>query len=189
MWARRRRRLALLLLPALLLPREALTASLDTGNGLGLRLAPAAPWKQQRFAITFLEAEFVPAAARRAYYRAIASLNFTVAEGWGEGRPIGDVDANLLAAGAAGLDSIVSGYEGVPLTNSSSPHLLGFLVKDEPFVREFAGLANWTAQLAATHPGKLRFINLLPNCSAMGTPLMSNASYTEYVHQFVQGKY
>ena len=60
------------------------------------------------------------------------------------------------------------------------------LVKDEPKASDFALLKNWTAELAITHPGKLRFINLLPNCSAMGTPVMSNASYTEYVHRFAQ---
>ena len=74
----------------------------------------------------------------------------------------------------------------VALTNSTNPHLLGFLVKDEPKVSDFALLKNWTAELAITHPGKLRFINLLPNCSAMGTPVMSNASYTEYVRRFAQ---
>eukprot|EP01048_Picozoa_sp_COSAG05_P022627 COSAG05_NODE_4601_length_1442_cov_9.492926_1_plen_274_part_00 len=155
--------------------------------------ASKATWKQQRFAITFLEQEFAPATALPAYYRSIASLNFTVAEGWGEGRPISVVNANLNAAATAGLNSIVSGYSPtgsqpnpVALTNSTNPHLLGFLVKDEPKASDFALLKNWTAELAITHPGKLRFINLLPNCSAMGTPVMSNASYTEYVHRFAQ---
>lgn len=154
--------------------------------------APAASWRQQRFAITFLEDEFGPAPRLPAYYQAIASLNFTVAEGWGEGRPLATVELNLAVAAGAGLDSIVSGYSPtgsqpnpVPLTNSTSRSLLGFLVKDEPKVTDFAQLAAWSQQLAVTHPGKLRFINLLPNCSAMGTPVMSNASYTEYVHRFV----
>jgi hypothetical protein len=161
--------------------------------GVVAPLGAGATWKQQHFAITFLETEFAPSTALPAYYKAIASLNFTVAEGWGEGRPISVVNANLNAAATAGLDSIVSGYSPtgsqpnpVPLTNSTNSHLMGFMVKDEPKVSDFALLKNWTAELAITHPGKLRFINLLPNCSAMGTPAMSNASYTEYVHRFAQ---
>ena len=152
----------------------------DDGNSINTRAA----WKQQRFAITFLEFEHGATAALPAYYKAIASLNFTVAEGWGLGRPLAAVESNLAAAADAGLDSIVSGYETnpVPLTNSSSKSLLGFLVKDEPSRSDFAQLANWTRQLSKTHPGKLRFINLLPNCSAS----RGSATYTEYVKSFVE---
>ena len=154
----------------------------------------AAGWHQRRFAISFLETRQHdgPAAKLPAYYRAIASLNFTVTEGWGIGRPLATIEANLAAAAGAGLDSIVSGYSPadpqpnvVPLINSTSPSLLGFLVKDEPTPSDFALLANWTRQIGLTHPGKLRFINLLPNCSAMGTPAVNNESYGEYVHSFV----
>jgi hypothetical protein len=154
---------------------------------------PAEGWEQKSFAITFLEYEHGPPARLPRYYEAIASLNFTVAEGWGEGRPAAETEQNLQAASNAGLDSIASGYppygsqpDGVPPSNSSSPHLLGYLVKDEPKVSDFADLARWTNTLAITRPGKLRLINLLPNCSAMGTAKMSNASYTEYVTRFVE---
>ena len=143
--------------------------------GVVAPLGAGATWKQQHFAITFLETEFAPSTALPAYYKAIASLNFTVAEGWGEGRPISVVNANLNAAATAGLDSIVSGYSPtgsqpnpVPLTNSTNSHLMGFMVKDEPKVSDFADLKNWMAELTTTHPGKLRLITLLPTCSAMG---------------------
>jgi hypothetical protein len=59
-------------------------------------------------------------------------------------------------------------------------------MKDEPKVSDFPELAKWTKTLATTHLGKMRFINLLPNCSAMGTAVMSNASYTEYVTRFAR---
>eukprot|EP01050_Picozoa_sp_SAG11_P015046 SAG11_NODE_1914_length_4076_cov_2.660548_1_plen_63_part_00 len=61
------------------------------------------------------------------------------------------VNANLNAAANAGLDSIVSGYaptgsqpNPVPLTNYTNPHLLGFLVKDEPKISDFADLKSNT---------------------------------------------
>ena len=46
-----------------------------------------------------------PAAKLPAYYRAIASLNFTVAEGWGIGRPLATIEANLAAAAGAGREA------------------------------------------------------------------------------------
>lgn len=67
---------------------------------------------------------------------------------------------------------------------TSSPAFWGFDVKDEPNTNEFPALRDVSDQIASLYPGRLRFINLLPNYA---TSAQYNATnYTAYVKQFVE---
>ena len=106
-----------------------------------------------------------------------------MSEGWGRGRSGAIVQAHIAASEAAGLDCLSQGYPGVPLANTTSHAHLGYLVYDEPSVQDFAALASWTAEVRRRRPGKLRFVNLLPNyCADAG---LGNVSYATYLSRFV----
>ena len=124
-------------------------------------------WEQQRFTIGFLtnvfdgQGHLGPPGIMRRYYEAIASLNFTLSHIAGGSGNETVLAAHLAEAEALGLDLIAMGTPP-HLSNSSSPALLGYFLGDEPSAVDFPADANMTAEVAARHPGKLRFINLLP---------------------------
>ena len=66
----------------------------------------------------------------------------------------------------------------------TSPAFWGFDIDDEPSVAAFPRLANISRQVADLYPGKLRFINLLPNYAAQGQ--INATNYSEYVEAFVR---
>jgi hypothetical protein len=140
-------------------------------------------WRQQRFAIGFLANEFPglgAPGALQSYYRAIASLNFTLSHMPGTGSNETVMAGHLAAAETHGLDIIAEyGF----LSNSSSPALLGFALGDEPTARNFPLTAKMVAQVVALRPGKLGFENLLPNYATYAQ--LGNVSYTEYVDRYV----
>jgi len=63
------------------------------------------------------------------------------------------------------------------------PALWGFMEKDEPNTSEFAQLRGAVDSLRASCPGRLTFINLLPNYANAGQ--LGAQSYKEYVKQFL----
>jgi hypothetical protein len=64
------------------------------------------------------------------------------------------------------------------------PSLWGYLWKDEPSTAEFKGLALDAAQVRRLRPGKLMFVNLLPNYASPGQ--LGASTYEEYVRRFVE---
>jgi hypothetical protein len=67
---------------------------------------------------------------------------------------------------------------------ASSKAFWGFDFYDEPTTKLFPALAKLAKQVGERYPGKLRFINLLPNYAASGTQLFAK-NYTDYVDRFV----
>lgn len=72
--------------------------------------------------------------------------------------------------------SMVS-YRPVDPKISNSPAFWGFDFYDEPNTNVFPALANLSRQVGAALPGKVRFINLLPNYADPATQLLSK-NYT-----------
>ena len=62
-------------------------------------------------------------------------------------------------------------------------HDRGFQLYDEPSQGNFAGLANWSAQIKSLRPDKLRFINLF---GAAARQFKTLDDYEKYVADFVQ---
>eukprot|EP01043_Picozoa_sp_COSAG02_P064560 COSAG02_NODE_9474_length_2205_cov_1.420228_3_plen_276_part_00 len=75
--------------------------------------------------------------------------------------------------------SMVS-YRPVSSTITNSPSFWGFDFYDEPNTNVFPALANLSRQVGAALPGKVRFINLLPNYADPATQLLSK-NYTTCV--------
>ena len=67
---------------------------------------------------------------------------------------------------------------------ASSTAFWGFDFFDEPNTKLFPALARLSKQVGKKYPGKLRFINLLPNYAAAATQLFAK-NYTDYVARFV----
>ena len=138
-------------------------------------------WTQPRFLLSLWYDPVVPCGDFAKRYAEIAAANFTaVMGGFGAVTPDA-VRAQLAAAQASNLGVIAAAAAGISDYNQSSA-LWGFQIKDEPSADQFPGLAAQTRQIAATVPGKLRFINLLPNCS---TSQLNASSYQAYVRDFV----
>ena len=148
-------------------------------------------WQQPRLMLSLWYDPVVPVADFRKRYQEIADANCTAIMG-GFGcveapppLPKGPacVEAQLAAAVAAGVGLVAAGRVGIS-GYGGSPALWGYQLKDEPNAGEFPALANLTASIAVSQPGKLRFINLLPNCDP--TTCLNTSSYPAYVSQFVE---
>ena len=151
-----------------------------------------AKWSQDRFAISMWVDPIVPTAEFDARYAELAAANFTVLLGGFGAKGPDAVAASLAACERHGLKAIVDTCNGnsVPpgtcvesKTIASSTALWGFLMKDEPSVPQFPGLANWSTSIAKAAPDALRFMNLLPNYASHD--MLQAASYGEYVDAFV----
>jgi hypothetical protein len=117
---------------------------------------------------------------------ACAAANFTVLlGGFGATNPSA-VKAQLLACEAAGLGAIPSACESGPESANStsscvsmqSDSLWGFQMVDEPSEADFPAVKKWFDSVGERAPGKLRFINLLPNYGVDG-------DYHAYVQSYV----
>jgi hypothetical protein len=146
---------------------------------LGAAGVAAAPWKQDRFAISFWVDPVVPPAQFDFEYNRIRAANFTVLlGGFGATNPQ-NVALQIAAAQKAGLAAVPSicGGSCANLTGA-----WGFQITDEPAVAAFPSVAKLVADAKAV--GQMAFVNLLPNYASpaqLGAP-----SYGEYVQQFVQ---
>jgi hypothetical protein len=109
----------------------------------------------------------------------------------------------LDACAAAGLKALVNdpraqGYdwqnvdEAAAKKNIASlvaetgnhPAAIGYYLTDEPNVALFAGMAKVVAAIRAAAPGKIPFINLLPNYANAGQ--LGASSYDQYLETFVK---
>jgi hypothetical protein len=170
------------------------------------------PWTQDVFAIGNWVPPPIPTAGGidvEARIAEFAGANFTVLLGTGYyGLEMG-ADVLLAVAKAADKHSLkivpfvnISGsinrasgvsdamVHPVPAAVSSSPSFWGFQFYDEPNTRVFPALADLSRQVAARYPGKVRFINLLPNyawgAGCPGWPDCQGAkNYTAYIDEYV----
>eukprot|EP00045_Choanoeca_perplexa_P014624 m.173515 g.173515 ORF g.173515 m.173515 type:complete len:419 (+) comp16739_c0_seq3:568-1824(+) len=136
-----------------------------------------------RLFLSFWVDPVVPPEQFDAQYALIAQANFTAILGGFGAKTTASVEAQLTAAAKQDLGVLAYGFESQAninmLSNSTSPALWGYQLKDEPTAAEFPDLRAWSDAVAAKHPGKWRFINLLPNYGRF------NTSYGDYVRSFV----
>ena len=137
---------------------------------------------QDRFAIGFWVDP--PADSQMdARYAEIAQANFTFAIGlFGAATPEA-VSRQLTLCDKYGLKAIVAMAGLPPEKLPDSPACWGYFLSDEPGPGGFPGLRKTVEALRLARPGKLAFINLLPNYApawALGT-----TSYVQHVNGFV----
>ncbi len=167
-----------------------------------VRAAPlrqAARFRQDRFCISFWVDP--PADAQMAaHYAQIAAANFTVVMGgFGANGPRADV-RQLELCRKYGLKAIVSlpGYRvagagpapaapgGLKRADAFPEQAAcwGYFLHDEPSTALFARLRDMVDHLRRVRPGKLGFINLLPNYAS--TAQLGASSYEQYVARYVR---
>lgn len=156
------------------------------------------PWSPRPFVVTFWCAPPL-AELDDARLAEIAAAGFTTV-----GAPCGDElahDANhRLLAGAArhGLRVWLADHRlyeaargfadpsvaaAVAADFRDAPALDGYMVADEPTAERFAAVAATVRALHAADPGRLAYVNLLPDY--VPAPLLGTASYTDYLERFV----
>jgi hypothetical protein len=165
--------------------RIILTAALGllTTGGFSVARADEARFVQDRFAIGFW---VDPPADEKmdARYAEIAEANFTFVIGnFGANTPE-TVKRQLAVCEAHGLKAVV-GMTGLPPDKlPNGPACWGYSIVDEPGAGAFPGLRKTVDAIRAARPGKLAYINLLPNYAppaALGTK-----TYDEHVALFVR---
>ena len=141
-------------------------------------------WVQPRLFVSFWYDPVVPAEAIPARFAEIRNANFTAVLGGFGAKTTDMINAQIAAAESNGLGLVATASSGQNIsTFKKSLALRGYQLKDEPAARDFQGLKALTESIKTSHPGKLRYINLLPFCP----PSQLNAtSYEDYVSSFVR---
>ena len=145
--------------------------------------ASAQEFVQDRFAIGF----WVDPPAdenMEQHYLDIANANFTLVLGsFGARTPI-DVERQLELCERHDLKALVwtGGLE--PEEVADGPACWGYMIRDEPSVADFAPLAERANALRAARPGKIAYINLLPNYA--NAQQLGAESYDEHVGKFIE---
>ena len=184
---------------------------------LAAAAAPVGGWRQDRFVISGLDAPpqhmagaFRPGGTmdlgRR--YAQLKQANFTLVLGQMAteltvAQPYGNTEDILRAAEAHGLKVLLSPLLPIDpnssavaqlassLSNSTSPALWGWHLADEPpDVAHFKQLAAWKTIVDTHRPGKLSYVNLLPNsCVHYGPGPWGYVGYdgspAGYLNQFI----
>ena len=116
------------------------------------------------------------------HYADIAKANFTFVIGiFGAATPT-NVARQLAYCDKYGLKAIVS-QAGLPTDNlPTNSSCWGYFLADEPGAGAFAGLHQEVEAIHKTRPGRLSFINLLPNYVSTQAIGMT---YSNYVHRFM----
>lgn len=136
---------------------------------------------QDRFAIGF----WVDPPADQitdARYKEIAQANFTFVLGAFGPKNVKDVEKQLALCEKHGMKAIVRSDLTKPENLPDSPACWGYHLVDEPNTAAFAGLRTTVDTVGKNRPGKLAYINLLPdyaNAAQLGAP-----NYDEYVSRF-----
>jgi hypothetical protein len=117
-------------------------------------------------------------------YREIADANFTIVIGGYGAERARKIQQQLDLCQQLGLKALVS-VPGKDLAKLAPDHpaLWGYSWYDEPGTGQFQQLTSDVVHIRQARPGKLTFINLLPDyapAKALGT-----TSYTEYVRRFI----
>lgn len=148
-------------------------------------------WRQDRIVISNWVDPIVPVEEFLPRYEEMALANFTaILGGFGATTDAKSIAAQITAADSAGIPIIVSAQSGggnaSDLPVSSSEMFWGYQIQDEPSTETFDGLATFTREIAEERPGKLRFINLLPNYATLEQLGEGVESYEDdYVARFV----
>ena len=168
--------------------------------------AAAGGWTQDRFVISMCNDPIVAPDQLAFRYNEMAEANFTLVSStawlsigahWDVVTRMEHAQTSLRAAEAAGLalmgEVMTPGYDNATddihanssLLSSNSSALWGWLLADEPSPRsQFYALRRARAQIDAHRPGKLVFVNLLPNY-AFPRPQLGWDTYEEYLDFFI----
>jgi len=136
---------------------------------------------QDRFAIGF----WVDPPADQitdARYKEIADANFTFVLGPFGPKNVKDVRKQLALCEKYGMKAIVRSDLTKPEDLPDGPACWGYHLVDEPNTAGFAGLKTLVDTVRKNRPGKLAYINLLPNYANAGQ--LGAPTYDEYVSRF-----
>lgn len=117
-----------------------------------------------------------------ARYKEIADANFSFVLGPFGPKEVKDVQKQLALCEKHGLKAIVRSDLTKPEDLPDSPACWGYHIVDEPNTAAFAGLATTAATIRKNRPGKLAYINLLPDYASPDQ--LGAANYDEYVARF-----
>jgi len=143
---------------------------------------PGARFVQDRFCISFW---VDPPCDERMdeYYRQIAEANFTVVLGSSHAKKPEQIARQLELCRKYELRAIVWDVDASP-NPPDHPVCWGYMLQDEPKVKDFPKLAKRVRELRASRPGKLAYVNLYPSHA---TPRhWGVATYEEYVSRFLR---
>ena len=150
---------------------------------------PALPaaWTQDRFVISAWVDPIVNTSQFDAEYARFAASGFTaLLGGFGATSPPA-VALQVAACARAGLACIPASCESPAGPNpggscvTGASDVMGYQLYDEPQPAAFPNISAWFARLAVAAPGKLRFVNLLPNYADFAPP----GGYRGYLRAFV----
>jgi hypothetical protein len=139
---------------------------------------------QDRFAIGFWVDPPVDDLAERRYAE-IAQAHFTLVLALFQAPTPLEQRRVLELCQRHGLVAILSGQAPSPAQLVDGEACWGYALRDEPGVKDFAGLRQRVDALRAARPGRLAYINLYPGYASPEQQLGA-ATYEEYVHRFVQ---
>ncbi len=145
--------------------------------------ASAQRFEQDRFAIGF----WVDPPAddnMDANYRDIAQANFTLVLGAMASRSPEKMRECLDLCERYGLDALLWTGGLPPEELPDGPSCWGYVLDDEPTVKEFAELRERVDALREARPGRLGYINLYPNYA--NQQQLGTETYDEHVSQFLE---
>jgi len=137
---------------------------------------------QDRFAIGFWVDPPLDSKADERYKR-IAEAHFNLVIGGFGARSPEQVKRQLATCAKYDLKALVWAGKVPPEELPDGPACWGYLLQDEPKLKEFVGLASKVEAIRRARPGKLCYINLLPDYAGPGC---GAPSYLDYVTSFVR---
>lgn len=159
------------------------TLSLLFAVGQAATAQPIEPFVQDRFAIGF----WVDPPDRGdwdARYREIAEAHFTFVLGGFGATTKEAVTRQLALCEKYDLKAVVSPRDATsPEEYPDGPACWGYMMRDEPGASDFAGLRTWLDQIRAARPGRLGYINLLPDYASPAQ--LGTDTYEEHVRRFL----
>jgi hypothetical protein len=148
-------------------------------------------WKQDRFCISYWVDPPIDGKEGQ-YYRDLKDAGFTVALGaFGANTPE-TVYRQLEMCEKYDLKALVWSRDAMEGLYPDSPACWGYMIQDEPSITQFPEMRLRVDEIRAKRPGKLSFINLLPNYAGeLGFTkdemrAVGLRSYDEYVKRFVE---
>ena len=144
---------------------------------------PARRFVQDRFAIGFWVDPPIDERADERYAE-LAAANFTVVIGGFGGNSVEKVKRQVELCAKYDLKGIVAQCGLKPDQLPDGPGVWGYSLRDEPSTGDFPALRTTVDAIRAARPGKLSYINLLPNyanAAQLGAP-----TYDEHVARFVK---
>lgn len=140
-------------------------------------------FQQDRFAIGF----WVDPPAdenMEAHYQDIADANFTLVLGAFGARTAADVQRQLELCVRHDLKALIGTSDFALADYPEDGACWGYMIRDEPEVADFPGLAQKAEAVRTAHPGKLGYINLFPNYASAAQ--LGAESYDDHVRQFME---